>query len=194
MIVSPRVHDALIAVRDVVAIEAAAGVARHLPREVEARVDVVARAGAKRQQRCRHRSPCVARVSRCRDRIRPADVDVGVRQRTALVRCRTCRTSGSSARVLLIHLSGIMNGLTHVMALAADASAVAVAVMSTLSRRRRSGPSASPTGVQFRRGAVDLHLHAVGSASRIEREGDVSGGDVDGAPMTLFFVAALIAL
>ena len=130
----------------------------------------------------------IVRCSRCIPAGRP-----GCRRPGSAAGCPGCRTMSKVSFVsqggvcFSIHLSGIVNGLTQVIALAGDASAVAVAPMSTVvdaedwadQRRHR---------VAARRGSEDVHLDAVVQAGAgTERERDVGWArPTRRAPMTLF--------
>src|SRR5204863_8509961 len=92
-----------------------------------------------------------------------------------------------------VHLSGIMNGFTHVIALAGDASAVAIAVMST-----RCTPNSDPmsVGTALLRAAVRYTCTWTRSACPPGSFGnDTSPVRTDGAPpMIGFAMAVFIAL
>src|SRR5215212_6167787 len=89
------------------------------------------------------------------------------------------------------HLSGIMNGFTQVIAFAGDASAVAVALISTLGTPK-SDPIKVETELSPARWTFTWTrlLAPVGPTGKVTSAGSTVGI----TPITLFLCAALIAL
>src|SRR5438874_8026269 len=90
-----------------------------------------------------------------------------------------------------IQRSGIANGFTHVIALAGDASAVAVAAMSTVGTSS-SGPMSVSTGFPravLRYTFTATRLLPVGPTGNVTSLGRTEGA----APTTVFAIAAFLA-